>query len=236
MLIDPRLDLKHAAAACSFVIMAEPSVAYLDRSKDPSPLLHHVEDRFTFEPEKLLGFFEEHVRPLPMGRDGDDAEVGTWAVRSCDDRHDGGTARDRQGIQPGEDGRLRPTATWAHPPYRTPTNLYFGYVRELIEQIERRLFVPARTRFMFLPPGSGYAWHRDAATEKWRMHIPVITNGQSKFMWRPWGPDDEIVKLHMPIGPHPYWARIDVEHRFRNKGATARVHLVLSSGEPGRPF
>ncbi len=208
------------------------SRAYLDPGVDPAPVLHRVERRFTYDPDRLLAFFEEHVRGLPLGRYGEGTRGGSWAVLSSDARHDGGTDQGHLAYHAGEDGLVHREDGAPRPTYRTPTNLYLGYARELCEQVERELFAPARVRFMFMPGGHRYKWHRDAATETWRLHFPVITNDRCRFQWRPYGPGAPIESLRMPILRHPYLVRTDVEHRFANDGETERVHLIMSVHVP----
>jgi hypothetical protein len=205
-----------------------PSRAYLDRARDPEPLLHRVEGAFAYDAAALRAFFEEHAAPLAPGLAVPGAHVGSWALLSSDARHDGGTEQGQHAYSAGEDGLVHRDAGFARPTYRTPTNLCFGHARELLERLERELFVPARARFLRIPPGHRYRWHRDAATETWRLHFPVITNPRARFQWRPWGPEERVVSLPMPAGEHPFWVRTDVEHRFANDGEEARVHLVVN--------
>jgi hypothetical protein len=210
------------------MLPAPRSRAYLDRATEPRPVLHRVVDAFAYEPRLLLAFFEQHVRDLPPGRYGGSTVGGSWAVLSSDERHDGGTEQGQMAYGAGEDGLVRRDPRAPRPVYRTPTNLYHGYARELCERVERELFAPARVRFMLMVPGQRYKWHRDAATETWRLHFPVITNERCCFEWRPWGPDGGVESLHMPIAPRPYRVRTDVEHRFVNDGETPRVHLIMN--------
>jgi hypothetical protein len=208
-----------------------PARAYLDRADAP-PVLHRMETSFTYDPAALRAFFEEHVQPLPPGRAFEGARGGSWAVLSSDARHDGGTEQGQLAYRVGEDGLVHRDADVPRPTYRTPTNLHVGYARELLERVTRELFVPARARFMFMAPAHRYKWHRDAAVEAWRLHFPVITNERCRFQWRPWGPGEEIVTLRMPVSPHPYWVRTDVEHRFANDGDAGRIHFIMNVFAP----
>jgi hypothetical protein len=207
--------------------MSARSRAYLDRA-DPLPTLHRIEEDFVYEPDALRAFFEEHVQHLPLGRYGKGEKAGSWAVLSSDERPEGGTEMRQLAIQVGEGGELQLEPGYVPGDYRTPTTICFGYLRELVTRIQRELLPPRRVRFMQMDPDFHYMWHRDSVEEMWRLHFPVITNPKAKFQWRPWGKGEEVVSYHMPVSPHPYWVRTDIEHRFNNAGPTPRVHLIMN--------
>src|SRR5882672_4160065 len=64
-----------------------------------------------------------------------------------------------------------------------PTQVNFGYVREIMDRIEALSLEPRRARFSILKANRQSALHRDAPDDAYavRLHIPVITNDTCTF-------------------------------------------------------
>lgn len=113
----------------------------------------------------------------------------------------------------------------------TPTKICTGYLLEVIEDLKSRGLGPYRARMMQLDTeGAAMPFHVDATKETWRLHIPVITNEDSKFEWR--REDGTIESVHLPADGSAWLVRVDVQHRAINtgKGEQSRVHLLMGCG------
>lgn len=112
---------------------------------------------------------------------------------------------------------------------RTP--ICFGYLDEVMDALQGSGLSPYRARFMQLDSeGMTMPFHTDAASETWRLHIPLETNPDALFQWQL--PDGSIESVHLPADGSAWLVRVDIMHRAINsyKGKNSRVHLLMGLG------
>jgi hypothetical protein len=174
----------------------------------------------------LVGYYREVVEPAPATQYHDnEATYEGWSLTSRDGTIGDGVQRiDRKAVKQAGDKRMG----------TLPTPLFRGHVVEVIDQIVALGLKPHRVRVMRLAhEGCEMKWHRDADTESWRLHVPIITNEHSFFQWKL---DESEQRLHLPAGSG-WLVRVDELHRAvnLNPAGGVRVHLLMSlSGIPRR--
>jgi hypothetical protein len=174
----------------------------------------------------LVKYYREVVEPAPATQYHDnDAAYEGWSLTSRDGTITDGVKRiDRKVVKEVGDKRMG----------ILPTPLLRGYAVEVIDQIVALGLKPHRVRVMRLAhEGFEMKWHRDADTESWRLHVPIITNDHSFFEWKL---NDGKWRVHLPAGCG-WLVRVDELHRAVNLNPAGgfRVHLLMSlSGVPRR--
>lgn len=90
---------------------------------------------------------------------------------------------------------------------------------EILQQVASSLGVrnQGRVRMLMMTPRSTYSLHHDP--DKWRVHIPLVTNIDSFLfvagkMW------------HLPIG-NAYLVKVEDYHLALNAGSENRIHIVF---------
>ncbi|WP_233859389.1 aspartyl/asparaginyl beta-hydroxylase domain-containing protein [Paraburkholderia sp. HD33-4] len=174
---------------------------------------------FKTDPEELRAHFIERIQKMPSTpyRDNRVDYVG-WAVTSRD-----GTMED--GIRRIAPGGLSTRGV-------TPTAACGDGLMRVIETLTRGGLKPYRARIMQLESeGAEMPLHKDANTETWRLHIPIITNSNCFFEWQ--RADGSIESVHLPADGSAFLVRVDVNHRAVNRSneASQRVHLLMGLGE-----
>ncbi len=108
--------------------------------------------------------------------------------------------------------------------YSQPTELYKGYVAELIAKFEDLGLYPRRARFMLLRAGGKCSMHMDNPSWLYgvRLHIPIFTNPECFFETQDEG------SAHLPGDGSIYLLRVNRMHRVVNGGNTDRIHFVAS--------
>ena len=90
----------------------------------------------------------------------------------------------------------------------------------------------------YLLPGFSWAMHTDHENDyelvASRVHVPLITNPESVFVWGRRGPDGEeewLVEKYLDAG-RVHFVRVDVPHTVVNRHASEpRLHLILDVHE-----
>jgi hypothetical protein len=120
---------------------------------------------------------------------------------------------DREGPLPPERGHARSEFQDVDEDELYPRKCFDGYALDIVRSLpirSKRWLVTIHT------PGTNLITHQDA-TDKIRVHIPIVTNDQST-----WIIDGE--ELHMEPG-WAYLVNTSLPHSVVNKGTTNRVHL-----------
>ena len=108
------------------------------------------------------------------------------------------------------------------------TEICNGYLKEVMESLKDLGVDFYRARIMQLESeGEEMAFHTDAVKESWRLHIPIITNDESKFEWQT--SSGKIESVNLPADGSAYLVRVDVLHKAvnRSKSEVKRVHLLM---------
>lgn len=73
-------------------------------------------------------------------------------------------------------------------------------------------------------PGQSHGYHVDNQREDWitRVHVPIVSNGDSWFLWEA----DEGDDVTFEVGS-AYTFNTLLRHAFGNEGASERVHLLF---------
>jgi hypothetical protein len=187
----------------------------------PADLLCGRVKDLTVNVSALVNYYREVVEPAPATQYHDnDAAYEGWSLTSRDGTIFDGVKRiDRKGTKQSGDNR-RGTV---------PTPLFRGYVVEVIERLVELGFKPHRVRIMRLAhEGFEMKWHRDADTESWRLHVPILTNEHSYFEWKL--DDGSQQQVHLAADGSGWLVRVDELHRAVNLNPAGghRAHLLMS--------
>lgn len=111
--------------------------------------------------------------------------------------------------------------------YDKPTQIFTGYLKEVIETIESYNLNPKRVRIANLKSGSIGVWHQDSFSDlpAYRIHIPIFTNSSCFF-------EQENISSHMPADGTAYVICVHKKHRIVNYGKTDRIHLIMNVDLP----
>lgn len=190
-----------------------------------------VKANFQYDSDALHRFFEEEVAPLPIVWQGQGEYFGGWSVLSGNGKYTDGWVNGvgRDGLV--DTGRFRQMFPVLPENMRVRTEICRGPVHEIVDRLDRLCaptgILPARTRFTKLLAGRSLRWHSDSTDENWRLHLPVRTNEGCRFEWDLDGDGEPDDSLYMEPGS-AYFVRVDLKHRFANRGNTDRVHLLMS--------
>lgn len=178
----------------------------------------------SFDVQALREYLEETVLPLEPTMQG--PGFGGWSVLSSNgDYRDGwqmghlahvGSGLDREVKK---QRKLKPDMFF----YR-PTEIYRGYIREVLETLERYHLNPKRARITMVPPGHDTSWHRDAPEGTYcaRLHVPIVTNPGCYFSYSGQEP------YHMAADGSCYVVDPSFLHRAGNTGHEPRYHLLVN--------
>jgi len=197
-----------------------------------------IKTNFKVDIASIIDFFEKEVKKYPKEYQFPKNFHGGWSIQSntgdiSDGWQIGGATSSDKGFRLSKkfENFIKDTFPNAHTTkFLTPTPLYQGPMKKLIEDLESLNFKARRTRIADLEPGGVDNWHIDNGfKETWRAHIAVITNDQSFFQWKV---NNQILEYNIPIDGHLYLARIDKNHRVSNQGSTIRTHIIFDNDNP----
>lgn len=152
---------------------------------------HHIWQEPIVDPNAITGHY------LP-----DDAAYYTLCWNS-----------DEGGPKPFEQGCAKPEYRDDDNDELNPRKCFSGYVLDVVKSL------PFRSKKWLVtihPPGTKLITHQDAS-DKLRIHIPIITNNNSN-----WIIDGE--EFHMEPG-WAYLVNTTLPHSVENKGSTLRIHI-----------
>lgn len=112
--------------------------------------------------------------------------------------------------------------------YNIPTELYTGYITEVIETLNTDGFRPTKVRVSQLPPKSKSTIHRDFPPSIWkaRLHIPILTNKHCCHII--YSTDlKEQTKYHMAADGSAYMLWVNLKHQYINMSTDYRYHIVI---------
>jgi hypothetical protein len=112
--------------------------------------------------------------------------------------------------------------------YNKPTELYTGYIVDVIQFIEQQGLEPTKIRISVIPPNGKSSIHRDYPPSLWRarLHIPLLTNEQCCHII--YNKDlTEETKFHMPADGSAYMFWVNLRHQYMNMSNKNRYHLVM---------
>ena len=178
-----------------------------------------------FDVTRLVQYLHEHVLHLePMLQS---EAFGGWSVLSSnrsykDGWHQGHKTMKKDASLDEVRNGLKNMGAKRSSEYAYPTEIYTGYMKEVIENISSMGLNPRRARIIRLTAGLASSWHRDAPEhfDFVRLHIPIITNFGCFF-------ETESGRDHMSANGQSYFVRVNRLHRVVNEGQTDRFHLVM---------
>lgn len=107
------------------------------------------------------------------------------------------------------------------------TELYKGYLAEVVETIADLGFYPVAVRIWTIPPGGHHiGLHTDSPVNNYsvRLHIPIFTNNDSYTLFR----TDSEFKTRMEADGTAWMFKTNVMHdAFNNSPDLPRYHLVM---------
>jgi hypothetical protein len=108
------------------------------------------------------------------------------------------------------------------------TQIYKGYITELIQTLEEGGFFPRQCRVWKFPPGHRIGEHSDASENMYavRLHIPIVTNPKAIHRWYY---DGKMIEDHMEADGSAYLIRTNVWHDAGNFGDEDRYHFVCEA-------
>ena len=180
----------------------------------------------SFDIERLTTYFQEHVKPLEPTYNGN--TYHGWSVLSSTGSYKDGWVHgsscykivDGKNVFDIEESRkinLKPEIK-----YNKPTEIYKGYLAEVMDTISQNGLLPCRARIVCLPAYSNTNWHRDHRDGFYwmRLHIPLVTNPHCKFI-----SENDIT--HMPADGSAYLVNTAQMHMAINNGPTERYNLIM---------
>lgn len=183
---------------------------------------------FQFDLEKLRSHLEEAVFPHPPHMVG--KFFGGWSVTSSNGSYKDGWASGERALDPD----FMPGLTVAEKykaigilkasEYRHPTEICFGYLKEVMDEISEAGFNPLRARLSLLKAKGSSSLHRDGPDERYavRLHLPIITNEFCTFVC-------EEGSAHVPADGTAHLVRVNRLHQVFNNGDADRIHLIMEA-------
>lgn len=112
--------------------------------------------------------------------------------------------------------------------YNKPTELYVGYMKELIDQIKDLGFLPTKVRISCLPAGGKSSIHRDYPADYFRarLHIPILTNDQNCHIIYN-NNESENIRINMKADGSAYMFWVNLKHQYINESKENRYHLIM---------
>lgn len=183
-----------------------------------------------FDIQKLREELERVIAEFPpnMKKNG---PWGGWSITSSDGSiHDGWQTGEKVNdptVPKDEINSLR--EFFSTNEFTTPTPLYRGYFKEVIQLIERSIpgIKLSRIRIAVLEkhPEEDAYWHVDgdqsSGENAFRLHIPLITNEQCFF-------DYEDSRHHLPADGSAFLVLISKRHRAVNLSEEKRYHIIMN--------
>lgn len=185
---------------------------------------------------QLQQWYFDVVRKYPITLQG--GEYGGWSVTSADGSLSEGWQTGQRAF-----GKIAGKVTVDHAlnaqlfskgfDHRRPTPIYTSEIRELYALLaEHKILGLNRTRVHKLPPLYNAEWHVDSEDERWRIHVPLLTNPKCRMHYEV---DDAVVNTHMPADGSVYFVRVDKRHAISNSSPHARIHLIAQLPPTFRP-
>jgi hypothetical protein len=184
-------------------------------------------DCLTVDLERLRRHLYDHVMRLPPQMQAH--TFGGWSIQSASGDYTDGWQKGYKCYTPDPltgnmkfDAEkaarigLKPTSD-----YIKPTQINFGYVTEVIEQIEALGLKPRRARFSLLKGYGKSRLHRDAPDDVYsvRLHIPIITNETCTF-------ESNGEAAHLAADGSVYILYVNRLHQIFNRRPEDRVHMM----------
>jgi hypothetical protein len=112
--------------------------------------------------------------------------------------------------------------------YTKPTELYVGYMKEIIDDIKDKGFKLSKVRISTLPPMGKSTIHRDYSPSNFRarLHIPVLTNKHCCHILYN-NAEVEQSRMHMVADGSVYMFWANLKHQYLNKSNEYRYHVVM---------
>lgn len=181
---------------------------------------------FRFDVEKLRSHVREAVLPLPPHMVGQ--FFGGWSVTSSNGSYLDGWASGEKALNPSFmpgatfEEKCRALGILKYEEYHRPTEICFGYLQEVMNEISDAGLNPLRARLSLLRANGRSTLHRDGADSEYavRLHIPIITNEDCTFVC-----DEGTV--HFPADGRGYLIRVNRPHQVFNKSPIDRIHLIM---------
>ena len=169
---------------------------------------------FSYSSQKLQGFLTDTVMsvgdpicPIAPG-------FGGWSITSRNGSWQDGWRKTNEVVS-------------APSEYTKPTELFKGYVKDIVDDISSKGLTPTKIRINNLPPGGKSTIHRDypAGEFRARLHIPILTNPQCCHILYS-NTDQEITRIHMESG-NVYMFWVNLKHQYINESKENRYHIVM---------
>lgn len=188
---------------------------------------------FQFDLNRLLQHIESHVLHLPPAMMPDN--YGGWSVLSATGSYtDGwvtsGVKVDATSIAPSRDeikDWFKKMGLRATREYVNHTEICTGYLREVVDTIQKTGINPCRVRIIRLVANGSTTWHRDSpdSIAAYRLHVPIVSNPNCYFEY-------ESTRRHLAPTGEAYVIQVNKIHRVVNFGTTDRLHLVMDIYDP----
>jgi len=120
--------------------------------------------------------------------------------------------------------------------FTTPTPLYKGPAKLIVDSLIDAGYQSKRTRFSEIDAGGEDTWHIDGNnnTPWWRGHFAILTNPNALFRFKDAG--GNITSCQIPADGHFYLVNVNLKHSIINSGAEPRTHLLVDSSKPITQF
>jgi hypothetical protein len=171
---------------------------------------------YHFNIQKLQGFLMDTVIPIGDPFYPIEEGFGGWSVTSD-------TGHWKDGWYTGEE--LKDPDM-----YNKPTELYKGYMAEVLDFIKEQGFKITKVRISVLPPKSKSTIHRDyhPLNFRSRLHIPILTNEQCCHIIYNNGLTEKT-EFHMPANGEAFMFWVNLKHQYVNMSNEKRYHLVMDA-------
>lgn len=191
-------------------------------------MIYEILDSLRVDVDKLRRHFVDHVASLPPVMQG--PMFGGWSIQSVNGDYTDGwkmghlcfTKNPVTGKVEFDKAKADAMGLAPQKAYSVPTQINFGYVREIMDRIDDLGLEPRRARFSLLKGPGQSAYHRDCPDNVYavRLHIPVITNETCTF-------DSEGESAHMPADGTVYLLRVNRMHQIFNHRSEDRIHIIM---------
>jgi hypothetical protein len=113
--------------------------------------------------------------------------------------------------------------------FNTPTPLYEGPAKLIVDSLINAGYQSKRTRFSEIDARGEDNWHIDGSnnTPWWRGHFAIVTNPNALFRFK--DADGNITSCQIPADGHFYLINVNLKHSIINNGAGPRTHLLVDS-------
>jgi hypothetical protein len=170
---------------------------------------------FYFNIQKLQGFLFDTVFPIGDAICPVHPGFGGWSITSDTGHWQDGWKKSKQSARLPEE-------------FNKPTELYKGYMAEVIDTIKEKGLNPTKVRISGMPPQSESTIHRDYPAEYFRarLHIPLLTNKLCSHILYS-SNLKEKVEYHMPATGNAVMFYANLKHQYKNRSNEMRYHLIM---------